>query len=101
MEERPPIRGVEDLHLPPGPGGCSLRHLLYELAARGVGRVLFEGGGLLARELLLEGLVDEFHRFTSDTPALGAHVELDTSRLPVARARASFPGGSWDVLAAI
>jgi len=101
VEERPPIRGVEDLHLPPGPGGCSLRHLLYELAARGVGRVLFEGGGLLARQLLSEGLVDEFHRFTSDAPAYGAHVELDTSRLPVARARASFPGGSWDVLAAI
>lgn len=100
VEERPPIRGVEDLHLPPGPGGCSLRHLLFELAARGVGRVLFEGGGILARRLLEEGLVDEFHRFQSDAPAQGPRVELDMSRLPVHRAHTRFPGGVWDVFAA-
>jgi len=51
VEDLPPLRGVEDLLLPPSPGGCSLRHLLHELAARGVGRVLFEGGGLLAQGL--------------------------------------------------
>jgi diaminohydroxyphosphoribosylaminopyrimidine deaminase/5-amino-6-(5-phosphoribosylamino)uracil reductase len=100
-EDRPPIRGVEDLHLPPGSGGCSLRHLLHELAARGVGRVLFEGGGMLARRLLEEGLVDEFHRFTSETPALGPKVILDMARLPNHRARATFPGGTWDVFSAI
>jgi diaminohydroxyphosphoribosylaminopyrimidine deaminase/5-amino-6-(5-phosphoribosylamino)uracil reductase len=100
-EDRPPIRGVEDLHLPPGPGGCSLRHLLHELAARGVGRVLFEGGGMLAKRLLEQGLVDEFHRFTSDVPANGPQVSLDMARLPLHRARATFPGGSWDVFSAI
>lgn len=101
VEERPPIRGVADLVLPPGPGGCSLRHLLHELAARGVGRVLFEGGGQLARELLKEGLVDEFHRFTADAPALGPAVDLDLGRLQVHRAHVPFPGGTWDVLAGI
>jgi diaminohydroxyphosphoribosylaminopyrimidine deaminase / 5-amino-6-(5-phosphoribosylamino)uracil reductase len=101
VEERPPIRGVEDLHLPPGQGGCSLRHLLHELAARGVGRVLFEGGGTLARQLLEEGLVDEFHRFMADAPALGPRVDLNVTRLTARRARAVFPGGTWDVLAAV
>ena len=100
VEEVPPIRGVEDLHLPPGDGGCSLRHLLHELAARGVGRVLFEGGGDLARRLLQQGLVDEFHRFTSDAPATGDPVVLDTTRLSHRRATAIFPGGRWDVLTA-
>ena len=99
VEDLPAIRGVEDLHLPPGDGGCSLRHLLHELTARGVGRVLFEGGRDLARHLLEQGLVDEFHRFTSEAPASGKAVMLDTSRLPHLRARASFPGGQWDVLA--
>ena len=99
VEDVPPIRGVEDLHLPPAPGGCSLRHLLHELAARGAGRVLFEGGGILARRLLEEGLVDEFHRFMTLAPANGPKVELDTSRLGRHRARAVFPGGVWDVLA--
>jgi len=100
-EDCAPIRGVEDLQLPPGPGGISLKHLLHELAARGVGRVLFEGGGILARRLLEEGLVDEFHRFVSDEPAHGAPVKLDVSRLGVLRARSAFPGGSWDVLAVL
>ena len=100
VEEVPSLRGVEDLHLPPGDGGCSLRHLLHELAARGVGRVLFEGGGDLARRLLQQGLVDEFHRFTSETPAQGEAVVLDTTRLSHLRAQALFPGGRWDVLTA-
>jgi diaminohydroxyphosphoribosylaminopyrimidine deaminase / 5-amino-6-(5-phosphoribosylamino)uracil reductase len=98
VEERPPIRGVEDLQLPPGNGGCSLRHLLHELAARGISRVLFEGGGRLARQLLEEDLVDEFHRFTSDHPAGGPKVHLPTSRLANLRVRAVFPGGRWEVL---
>jgi len=98
VEDLPPLRGVEDLRLPPSPAGCSLRHLLHELAARGVGRVLFEGGGQLARGLLQQGLVDEFHRFTTDTPAGGKPVELDTASLPHTRARAAFRGGHWEVL---
>ena len=99
VEDLPPLRGVEDLRLPPSPHGCSLRHLLHELSARGVGRVLFEGGGQLSRNLLEQGLVDEFHRFSSDTPAGGRPVQLELASLPRLRAQVSFPGGSWDVLA--
>lgn len=98
--EQAPLRGVEDLRLPPGPGGCSLRHLLHELAARGVGRVLFEGGGFLAQQLLAQGLVDEFHRFTSEHPAGGAPLPLDLSRLQHCRAQVSFQGGIWEIFAA-
>jgi diaminohydroxyphosphoribosylaminopyrimidine deaminase/5-amino-6-(5-phosphoribosylamino)uracil reductase len=101
VEDLPSLRGVEDLRLPPGQGGCSLRHLLHELAARGVGRVLFEGGGLLAQGLLEQGLVDEFHRFSSDAPAGGDPVRLDVSSLPRLRAQVEFKGGRWDVLARV
>jgi diaminohydroxyphosphoribosylaminopyrimidine deaminase/5-amino-6-(5-phosphoribosylamino)uracil reductase len=98
VEDLAPLRGVEDLRLPPDATGCSLRHLLHELAARGVGRVLFEGGGQLARALLEQGLVDEFHRFVSDAPAGGIPVGLDVSGLPHLRAQVHFKGGRWDVL---
>jgi diaminohydroxyphosphoribosylaminopyrimidine deaminase/5-amino-6-(5-phosphoribosylamino)uracil reductase len=98
VEDLAPLRGVEDLRLPPDATGCSLRHLLHELAARGVGRVLFEGGGQLARALLEQGLVDEFHRFVSDAPAGGTPVGLDVSGLPHLRAQVHFKGGRWDVL---
>ena len=98
VEDLASLRGVEDLRLPPGPGGCSLRHLLHELAARGVGRVLFEGGGDLARGMLEQGLVDVFHRFTAEAPAGGKPVHLDVSRLARAQAQIAFPGGRWDVL---
>jgi riboflavin biosynthesis pyrimidine reductase len=63
--------------------------------------VLFEGGGILAKRLLEEGLVDEFHRFQADAPANGPKVTLDLSRLPVQRAKVLFPGGSWEVLAGL
>ena len=99
VEDLPALRGVEDLRLPPSAHGCSLRHLLHELAARGVGRELFEGGGQLARNLLELRLVDEFHRFSSEVPAGGQPVELDTSSLPHIRASVTFNGGRWDVLA--
>ena len=98
VADLPPLRDVEDLRLPPSPHGCSLRHLLHELSARSVGRVLFEGGGQLARELLELQLVDEFHRFTSEAPAHGKPVQLDVSSLPRLRAQVEFPGGRWDVL---
>ena len=98
VEDLPPLRDVEDLRLPPTHTGCSLRHLLHELAARGVGRVLFEGGGQLAHALLAQGLVDEFHRFTSEVPAGGSPVQLDTSTLPRTRANVAFKGGRWEVL---
>lgn len=92
-----PLRGVEDLHLPPGPGGCSLRHLLHELAAKGVGRVLVEGGGKVAATFLEEGLVDEFHRFLSDQPAGGAALGLNLPSAWGLRAEVPFQGGRWQV----
>lgn len=96
--EPAPLRDVEDLRLPPGPGGCSLRHLLHELAARNVGRVLFEGGGRVAQQLLEQDLVDEFHRFVAFEPAGGEALALDLSGLPRFRARVPFPAGIWEVL---
>lgn len=92
-----PLRGVEDLRLPPGPGGCSLRHLLHELAARGIGRVLVEGGPTLAGAILAQGLADEFHRFRSSAPAGGPAVHLDLPGTWARRAAATWPGGLWEV----
>ena len=92
-----PLRGVEDLSLPPEGQGCSLRHLLHELAARGVGRVLVEGGGSLVQAFLAQGLADEFHRFQADRPAQGPPLSLafPTTWAQVAAAR--WPGGAWEV----
>jgi diaminohydroxyphosphoribosylaminopyrimidine deaminase/5-amino-6-(5-phosphoribosylamino)uracil reductase len=92
-----PLRGVDDLHLPPDGRGCSLRHLLYELAAMGVGRVLVEGGGTLARGFLAQGLVDEFHRFLSDSPAHGAILFLPLPATWCLEACARWPTGRWEV----
>ncbi len=96
--DAPPLRGVEDLRLPPGPGGCSLRHLLHELAAKGVGRLLVEGGGSVASAFLQEGLADEFHRFQADHPMGGSPLSLVLPSTWSLRAEATFPGGSWQVL---
>jgi diaminohydroxyphosphoribosylaminopyrimidine deaminase/5-amino-6-(5-phosphoribosylamino)uracil reductase len=92
-----PLRGVEDLRLPPEGRGCSLRHLLHELTARGVGRVLVEGGGTLASAFLAQGLVDEFHRFQSDLPADGSPVSLHLPSLWSRRATGRWTGGRWEV----
>lgn len=92
-----PLRGVEDLHLPPGPGGCSLRHLLHELAAKGVGRILVEGGGTVIAAFLREGLADEFHRFQSSRPAGGIPLPLAVPSAWSLRAEAAFEGGTWQV----
>jgi diaminohydroxyphosphoribosylaminopyrimidine deaminase/5-amino-6-(5-phosphoribosylamino)uracil reductase len=98
-EDLSPLRHVEDLHLPPGPGGCSLRHLLHELAAMGMGRVLFEGGGQLARRLLDQGLVDVFHRFQSSKPVGGSPALLDLDPSMHIRTDIAFDGGHWQVIA--
>ncbi len=92
-----PLKGVEDLDLPPEGRGCSLRHLLYELAARGVGRVLVEGGATLANGFLTQGLVDEFHRFQSDAPALGPRTELALPATWQLATAARWPSGRWEV----
>jgi diaminohydroxyphosphoribosylaminopyrimidine deaminase/5-amino-6-(5-phosphoribosylamino)uracil reductase len=92
-----PIDGVEDLRLPPGPGGCSLRHLLIELGLRGACRLLAEGGPTLARQLLDENLVDVLHIFRSAKPAGGESVLLDTARFGKSVAQAEFNGGVWEI----
>jgi len=92
-----PIDGVEDLRLPPGPGGCSLRHLLHELGLRGACRLLAEGGPTLAKQLLIEDLVDVMHIFRSTKPAGGDAVILGTARFGQVAMQAEFDGGVWEV----
>ena len=95
--EPTPLRGVEDLRLPPSGHGCSLRHLLHELVALGAGRVLIEGGGTLVRAFLEQGLADEFHRFQSDRPASGPPLDLPLPPGWALRATATWAGGRWEV----
>jgi diaminohydroxyphosphoribosylaminopyrimidine deaminase/5-amino-6-(5-phosphoribosylamino)uracil reductase len=60
-----PLRaaGVEVLELPAGPQGLEMRGLLAALAARGITRVLAEGGAGIAAALLREGLADRLAWF--------------------------------------
>ncbi len=95
--DRVPLRGVEDLSLPPEGQGCSLRHLLHELAARGVGRLLVEGGGSLVQAFLAQGLADEFHRFQSNQPTGGPPLDLAFPKSWTQAAAARWPGGAWEV----
>jgi len=97
-EDTPKIEGVEDLRLPPGPGGCSLRRLLHELALKGICRLLVEGGPTLAAQLLKEDLVDVLHIFCSDRPAGGQTVTLDTGKFGSRSICARFDGGCWERL---
>jgi diaminohydroxyphosphoribosylaminopyrimidine deaminase/5-amino-6-(5-phosphoribosylamino)uracil reductase len=92
-----PLRGVEDLHLPPEGRGCSLRHLLHELAARHIGRVLVEGGGTLVQAFLDQGLGDEFHRFQSHHPAGGPPLTLTLPAVWQVRSQAHWGQGHWEV----
>lgn len=55
--------GVEVLALPPGPEGLEMRGILAALAARGITRVLAEGGAGIAAALLREGLADRLAWF--------------------------------------
>ncbi len=95
--DAPPLPGVEDLYVPPASEGCSLRHLLHELAAKGVGRLLVEGGGRVAEAFLREGLVDEFHRFQSDQPAGGKALSLLIPSHWSLQSETPFEGGHWQV----
>jgi len=94
-----PLVGVEDLHLPPAEHGegCSLRHLLHELASRGVGRVLVEGGPSLAQALMHQRLVDEYHEFRSDTPSGGPPLALSPPRSWKLHSQTGWPGGTWRI----
>ena len=103
--EAAPLRGVEDLHIPPSPAGfgCSLRHLLHELSSRGVGRVLVEGGAKTARAFLDGGFVDEIHLFRSTKPAGGIIINLDGisgwTLLTATPWTLGEQTGTWDILA--
>lgn len=55
--------GVEVIEFPEGPGGLAMRGILAELAARGMTRVLAEGGSGIAASLLREGLADRLAWF--------------------------------------
>ncbi|MBL0312191.1 MAG: bifunctional diaminohydroxyphosphoribosylaminopyrimidine deaminase/5-amino-6-(5-phosphoribosylamino)uracil reductase RibD [Holophagaceae bacterium] len=102
--EAPPLRGVEDLHLPPAISGlgCSLRHLLHELSSRGVGQVLVEGGAKTAQAFLNAGLVDKIHLFRSTKPIGGVKLNLDgiSDWALVAKIPWNTDGhrGTWDIL---
>ncbi len=93
------LPGVEDLRLPPAEDGlgCSLRHLLHELASRGADRVLVEGGPTLAQAFMRQRLVDEFHEFRSAAPAGGAPVALFPPKSWKAHVQAPWPTGTWTV----
>jgi diaminohydroxyphosphoribosylaminopyrimidine deaminase/5-amino-6-(5-phosphoribosylamino)uracil reductase len=60
-----PLRdaGVEVVEVEPGPGGLSMHAVLAALAARGITRVLAEGGSGIAASLLREGLADRLAWF--------------------------------------
>ena len=60
-----PLReaGVEILEVPPGPEGLSMHGILTALAARGLTRVLAEGGSGIAASLLREELADRLAWF--------------------------------------
>lgn len=55
--------GVDILELPAGPQGLAMRSILEALAARGITRLLAEGGSGIAAALLREGLVDRLAWF--------------------------------------
>jgi len=56
-------KGVDVIRVPARRGRVSLRALFRRLAARGMIRVMIEGGGETAASALEEGLVDEVHFF--------------------------------------
>jgi len=57
------------------PEGVDLARGLHELAQRGIGRVLVEGGAVIARALLEADLVDEVALFTASRPLGPAGVD--------------------------
>ncbi len=57
--------------VPRGPGGLDLRAALAALGARGLHRVLVEGGAAVARGLLDAGLVDHLYAYVAPTVIAG------------------------------
>lgn len=63
--------GAELVGVPRGPGGLDLRAALRALAARGLHRVLVEGGALVARSVIDQGLADELVLYAAPTALPG------------------------------
>lgn len=85
--------GVEVLSCAPGAaGGIDLADGLAKLAARGVNRVLAEGGARLARGLIEAGLVDEMQLFRAPR-VLGPQAVDGFAGLPFAAVMAGFRAG--------
>jgi GTP cyclohydrolase II len=85
---------VEVLHLPVGAGGFAPAQVLAALRARGLGRVLVEGGGRLVSAFLAAGQLDRLYLTTAPVligdgvPGLrfaGADHMRDALRAPVRR----------------
>jgi riboflavin-specific deaminase-like protein len=62
VEGRDAPGGVEELHLPPTAGvGLHPAHILEALRARGLHRILVEGGGVTVSRFLEAGVLDRLH----------------------------------------
>ena len=69
----PALSGVEILRAAAGPDGrLDLAGVLTSLAARGLTRILSEGGPRVAEQLLANSLVDEILLFTAPRPLVGS-----------------------------
>lgn len=67
-DDAPPRQVPADvLRLPRGPGGVDIEQALRALAARGLHRLLVEGGGRVHRALFDAGLVDTLHVYVAGT----------------------------------
>lgn len=58
-DERTIAEANETLHIPSGPGGLDMRHLMRELGARDIVSVLVEGGGTTLASAFEAGVVDK------------------------------------------
>jgi diaminohydroxyphosphoribosylaminopyrimidine deaminase/5-amino-6-(5-phosphoribosylamino)uracil reductase len=101
-----PLReaGVEIIEVAPGPEGLMARAILKALGARGLTRVLAEGGSGIAASLLREGLVDRLAWFHAPMVIGGDGIPasyqlplMELARAPKFRRVASRPLGA-DVL---
>lgn len=98
LADTPAPLGVEILVCAPGAGGgVDLVDGLARLAARGVNRVLAEGGARLARGLIEAGLVDELQLFRSPK-VLGPQGVDGFAGMPFAAVMAGFRPGPEEIL---
>jgi diaminohydroxyphosphoribosylaminopyrimidine deaminase/5-amino-6-(5-phosphoribosylamino)uracil reductase len=94
----PAPEGVDILACAPGTaGGIDLTDGLAKLAARGVNRVLAEGGARLARGLIEAGLVDELQLFRAPK-VLGLQGVDGFAGMPFAEVMAGFRPGPEETL---